>query len=947
MRAGRRRRNGMMQLRRVVDAQTRLSSDTSTGFQMTARVKWLAQDVVSWRVMLVAATLSTLLGVTIARAIAGQRSALEAGAPTSASIAARTGSASLPAAAEGPVSSAIGTSAAAYRVSGTAGTLHAASPAQRLQIDFGPAGASLRSASTRLQIGLRGVGYGDALSAVAPVAPRALANRAVYAHPGVTEWYANGPLGLEQGFTLARPPAGAAAAPLTLAIGLSTASGGGAHASLAAGGRGVTVGRRGAGVSYGELHASDARGRALHSWLVLERGRILLRVDARGASYPLRIDPLLHQAAEEKLTPSDSGGGGLAGFSVALSADGNTALIGGPRELGGQAEFAGAAWVFVRDGAGWVQQGPKLIPTESEGEDELCGEPGGSEGAQQCGFARSVALSADGNTALIGAPRENGRLGVAWVYTRSGGTWTQAAKLRGEGESTEARFGRAVALSGDGSTALIGAPSDRNALGSAWVFTRSGSSWAQQGPPLVGGAEGEPHFGGSVALSGDGNTALIGEPGDDGYTGAARAFKRSGSSWSLAGGKLTGGSEEAGTGHFGYSVALSADASTALVGGRTDGEGEAANDGAAWVFAASGGGYVQQGAKLTGGTDPGEEFGYSVALSGNGNLALIGAPHSNSARGAAWLFERSGEAWGGATQRLEAGGEELGKAWFGASAALSADGVTALLGSPVDHNKFGAGWVFGPNPRVTDVNPKHGPPAGGTTVTIEGINFNDVEAVHFGAVAAASVTVNGPDSITATSPPGAGTVHVTVTTPLGTSETSVHDEFAYKTEKGKEKEKEAEVPVVVGGGTGGTKHGSGSGSVLSFGPTSAGGACVAALVSRSIGVTHSRAVVRLVWRGVGSCTGKLRLKVKVKRRAGKKLGTVTRTIAAGGFTIEAGRARTVKLKLNAFGRALLKAGHGRLRASLLVVSVSAGTSQAKTSNVRLAVPRKKPKHTRK
>ena len=211
---------------------------------------------------------------------------------------------------------------------------------------------------------------------------------------------------------------------------------------------------------------------------------------------------------------------------MALSADGNTALIGGPSDNGG----VGAAWVFTRSGSTWTQQGAKLTGS---------GESGNGD------FGASVALSADGNTALIGGPGDNGSVGAAWVFTRSGSTWTQqGAKLTGSGESGEGYFGASVALSADGNTALIGGASDNDGVGAAWVFTRSGSTWTQQGAKLTGSGEiGEGHFGVSVALSADGNTALIGGPSDNGGVGAAWVFTRSGSTWTQQGAKLTGSGE--------------------------------------------------------------------------------------------------------------------------------------------------------------------------------------------------------------------------------------------------------------------------------------------------------------------------------------------------------------------------------------------------------------------
>jgi hypothetical protein len=167
------------------------------------------------------------------------------------------------------------------------------------------------------------------------------------------------------------------------------------------------------------------------------------------------------------------------------------------------------------------------------------------------------------------------------VFTRTGGVWSQQGpKLTGGGETGGGKFGTIVALSADGDTALIGGWNDDSSKGAAWVFTRSGSTWAQQGGKLIGAGEtGAGRFGVSVALSADGDTALIGGLDDNGTMGAAWVFMRSASTWTQQGGKLTA-EDEAGEGEFGTNVALSADGATALIGGWRDNGGV----GAAWAF---------------------------------------------------------------------------------------------------------------------------------------------------------------------------------------------------------------------------------------------------------------------------------------------------------------------------------------------------------------------------
>jgi hypothetical protein len=126
----------------------------------------------------------------------------------------------------------------------------------------------------------------------------------------------------------------------------------------------------------------------------------------------------------------------------------------------------GAAWVFTRSGGVWTQQGNKLVGT-------------GAVGNADQGW--SVALSADGNTVIVGGPNDNApQTGAAWVYIRSGGVWTQqGSKLVGTG-AVYANQGVAVTLSADGNTAIVGGSYDNGNIGAAWVFTRSGGVWRQQ-----------------------------------------------------------------------------------------------------------------------------------------------------------------------------------------------------------------------------------------------------------------------------------------------------------------------------------------------------------------------------------------------------------------------------------------------------------------------------------
>jgi hypothetical protein len=263
-----------------------------------------------------------------------------------------------------------------------------------------------------------------------------------------------------------------------------------------------------------------------------------------------------------KLGATDAIGYAQQGYSVAVSADGNTAVVGGVSDN----VSVGASWVYTRSGGIWAQQG-KLVASDAVG------------AAQQ---GSSVAVSADGNTAVVGGYKDNGSIGAAWVYTRSGTTWTQqGSKLVGTGAVGAAYQGSSVALSADGNTAVVGGLVDNSSAGATWVYTRSGGTWTQQGSKLVGtGAAGSFSLQGtSVALSADGNTAVVGGYYDNNGVGAAWVYTRSGTTWTQQGSKLVGNDATINAWQ-GYSVALSADGNTTVVGGYADNS----SVGAAWIY---------------------------------------------------------------------------------------------------------------------------------------------------------------------------------------------------------------------------------------------------------------------------------------------------------------------------------------------------------------------------
>jgi hypothetical protein len=354
-----------------------------------------------------------------------------------------------------------------------------------------------------------------------------------------------------------------------------------------------------------------------------------------------------------------------------------------------------------------------------------------------------VALSQDGTTALIGQPGDNGANGVVWAYTRSGSSWTPQGSLSPSDAVPETAFGQDVSLSADGTQAIVTGPLDNSDAGAVWFFSRSGSTWTQDGPKVT--QSGSSLFGLAASMSADGNTALVDSPevtASDGTlvrAGQVLVYARSGTTWSLQatltspdpvnffnfgfplalsgdgntaaitatpGTVLTytrsgstwtqgpalpapSGGGGAGSG-FGLGLAMAANGSTLLVGSPTQGA-----NGGAWVYVKTGSTWAPQGPFLVpSDVSTPEVLGSAseeLSLSADGNTALLG--ENQLGPGGAWVFTRSGTTWSQAQPKIFPA-DQVGAAAFGEAVALSGDGATALVGGPADNNLVGAAWAF-------------------------------------------------------------------------------------------------------------------------------------------------------------------------------------------------------------------------------------------------------------
>jgi hypothetical protein len=328
-------------------------------------------------------------------------------------------------------------------------------------------------------------------------------------------------------------------------------------------------------------------------------------------------------------------------------------------------------------------------------------------------YGCSVALSGDGNVRVVGIcqadPYGDAERGAAYFYTWApGGGWNVAVVTASDGKMWD-MFGNSVAVSADGSTAVVGAYlADVNGKlnqGAVYVFRQSGGNWFEVKKLTASDGAAQDQFGYAVAVSADGGTILVGSPWDDMGVhqdqGSVYVFKGSGATLWDEKYKLTA-SDGASSTSFGYSVALSNDGTTAAVGAEADDIGANQDQGSAYIFNSTGDVWSQQPKLIASDGAAGDIFGVSISLAGDGNTVLVGAQYAminaNSGQGAGYIFTRTAGVWGGQQKLIASDG--LSNHYFGISAALSADGSTALLGAiKADfggNSQTGAAYLFKP-----------------------------------------------------------------------------------------------------------------------------------------------------------------------------------------------------------------------------------------------------------
>lgn len=378
----------------------------------------------------------------------------------------------------------------------------------------------------------------------------------------------------------------------------------------------------------------------------------------------------------QKLLASDGAGSDEFGHYVAVSADGSTVVASSPVDDGSR----GSAYVYRWNGQSWVEI--KLIA---------------SDGAASDGFGRSVALSADGNTVVVGepyvdTPAANG--GAAYVFRWNGSAYIQAQKVQPSTLFDDSYFGTSVAVSGDGSRIAVGAMYLNFSGGSPWgavyIFRKNGSTYELLGNALNALTTQNYDSFCRVALSADGSTLAVGSQGYDSYKGAVFVFQWNGSNYSN--GQRLAAVNPTNSEELGNCISISADGSTVVAGAFRYNS----SRGAVYVFRRNGSSYTQVNKLIASDGINGDGFGISVAVSGDGGRVTTGAYNDDETftdQGSAYLYRWNGTEYV-LSKKILADDVAANNYYYGSGIALSADDSMLVVGAFGYSSSRGTVWLY-------------------------------------------------------------------------------------------------------------------------------------------------------------------------------------------------------------------------------------------------------------
>lgn len=389
----------------------------------------------------------------------------------------------------------------------------------------------------------------------------------------------------------------------------------------------------------------------------------------------------------QKLQASDAQVSDGFGYAVSISNDGLTCVVGAYLE-DGAATNAGAAYIYQFYGT-WVET-QKLLASDAQADDN---------------FGYSVSMSNDGLTCIVGAWTADGVVsneGAAYIFVNQNGTWIESQKIQASDSNESDLFGRSVSISGDGLTCIVGAINEdtvASASGAVYVFENQAGTWVEVQKLKASDAAVGDNLGLTTSMSDDGLTCIIGttrkDSGSSGDVGAAYIFENQNNTW-VEIQKIQSSDIQSGD-HFGSAVSISGDALTCIVGADLEDTG-GTSAGAAYIFENQNGTWTEVQKLQASDKQSVDLFGSSASISADGLTCVVGATGEDtgeSGAGAAYVFENQNGIWT-EVQKFQAS-DRVSSASFGNSTAISGDGLTINVGARTAHtvvDDTGAAYIF-------------------------------------------------------------------------------------------------------------------------------------------------------------------------------------------------------------------------------------------------------------
>ncbi len=374
-----------------------------------------------------------------------------------------------------------------------------------------------------------------------------------------------------------------------------------------------------------------------------------------------------------KILSSDGDIEDYYGGAVAISSDGSTVVVGSRNNDDG-GENSGSAYIYHWSNGVWGET--KLVASDAIADDF---------------FGSSVSVSSTGMTVIIGSGYNDAtgsRSGAVYIYKWDGSNWLET-KLVGSNTIGYDYLGLSVSISEDGLSFIAGAPGangigDYN--GAAYIYKWDGTNWLES-IIIASDRDTDDEFGSSVSMSGDGNSVLIGTPGEETRTGSVYIYRLSGASWVET--KLTASDGDVAN-NFGGSTSISYTGDQIVVGAAGNN-----NMGAIYFYEWNSPVWIEK--KITASNiTPHDDFGNALAMSLDGTSILVGSRRSDYGfgdTGSAYLYQRDGGNW----IESEIFADDRGSVdHFGTSVSMSDSGKTIVIGSYDDDNgdNSGSAYIF-------------------------------------------------------------------------------------------------------------------------------------------------------------------------------------------------------------------------------------------------------------